>query len=819
MLRIVRAYLREATEMSNKIGRFEIISELSRSEAIAVYKATDPEDGQTVAVKVLKLEALGEQAKPLVEALLQEVESGKTLQSPNITTLITTGEADNTYYAALEYVQGNSVATTLSRKEGFSIWDLLDIARQACQGLDHAHAHNAFHYTLEPAKIMVTWDGTVKLLSFGISQMSAFTAQQSGQPSAVLYYMSPEQLRGEAIDARSNLFSLGAIFYEMMTECKAFQGEDADQVRRQILEFTPTPLHQINRKINPALSEVILKALEKDPEKRYQSGKELVNDLEKCKNNPVKAAPAPAAAKPAAAAAPPAFDKKAIEQQIKEKIAASVAKPAQATAAPEPAPQKAAAAAGWAGTSSSIAAPRTPKLDPSEQFITATAKASVDAMIQEGATLSAAPAETEAAAPKLAVDPLMAEPKKGAASSSTSFSEINELPPLKEVYVAPPVPLSEPEAIEQPEIILKSHPVEKPKIQPREAAKKAVTEIKKTPPKLFGYSIAGAIAVILLVIAGIAWHIHSENSWDENVPVRSAAPVETPSPKPAPVASQPVQAQPQVQAATPPPAPAPAVDQTDVAQDTVSVSPKYKKRKAKPVAPVILPGQLTLNTNPAGAEVVLDGQRDASWVTPVSLTGIAPGQHTISFSKPGYSTETRTIGVTQGSKSLVSVQLAQLSGGVSVSSTPSGGEIYIDGRDTGRVTPAQLSVDKAGSHILLVRKQGYLDESTSVNVQFGQTLHVSPTLKALGVTDEIKYKKMFGGKSDGMGAVSVKTNPKGAQIAVNHRILDKNSPAEFYLNPGTYVVDVTFSGYKNIHRVIEVSRDGKVTIDERMDPE
>jgi hypothetical protein len=809
--------------MSNKIGRFEIISELSRSEAIAVYKATDPEDGQTVAVKVLKLEGLGEQAKPLVEALSKEVESGKSLQSPNVTSLITTGEADNAYYAALEYVQGNSVATTLSRKEGFSIWDLLDIARQACQGLDHAHSHNAFHYTLEPAKIMVTWDGTVKLLSFGVSQMSAFTAQQSGQPSAVLHYMSPEQLRGEPIDARSNLFSLGAIFYEMMTECKAFQGEDADQVRRQILEFTPTPLHQINRKINPALSEVILKALEKDPAKRYQSGKELVNDLEKCKNSPVKAAASsPAAAKPAAVAQP-GFDKKAIEQQIKEKLAASVSKPVTAAPespkAPEPAPQKAAAAAGWGGANTSAAAPRTPKLDPSEQFITATAKASVDAMIQEGATLSAAPAETEAA-PKLAVDPMMAEPKKGAASS-TSFSEINELPPLKEVYVAPPVPLSEPAAIEQPEIILKSRPVEKPKIQPREAAKKAVTEIKKTPPQLFGYSIAGAIVVILLVIGGIAWRIHSENSWDENVPVRSTAPVEAPRPKPAASTPQPVQAQPQseVQAVAPPPAPAPEADQADVARDTVSVSPRYKRKKARPVAPVILPGQLTLSTTPAGAEVVFDGQRDPSWVTPVSLTGITPGQHTISFSKHGYSTETRTIGVTQGSKSLVSVQLAQLSGGVSVSSTPSGAEIYIDGRDTGHVTPAQLSVDKAGNHILLVRKPGYLDESTSLNVQFGQTFHVSPTLKALGVTDEIRYKKMFGGKSDGMGLISVKTNPKGAQIAVNHRILDRNSPAEFYLNPGTYMIDVTSSGYKNIHRVIEVSRDGKVNIDERMDPE
>jgi PEGA domain len=143
----------------------------------------------------------------------------------------------------------------------------------------------------------------------------------------------------------------------------------------------------------------------------------------------------------------------------------------------------------------------------------------------------------------------------------------------------------------------------------------------------------------------------------------------------------------------------------------------------------------------------------------------------------------------------------------------------VDGHDTGHATPAQISIAKPGSHSVLVKKEGYLDVSTSMNVQFGQVFRFSPSLKVLGVTDDIKYKKLFGGKSNGMGMVDIKTNPKGAQIAVNHRILDRNSPVEFYLNPGTYVVDVTASGYKSIHRVIEVSRDGKVNIDETMDPE
>lgn len=814
--------------MSNKIGRFEIISEISRSGEVTVYKATDPENGQTVALKVLKLEGLGDQAKSLVESLLKEVESSKVLQSPNIATLSCAEEADNTFFAAMEYVQGNSVATTLARKEGFSIWDLLDIARQTRQGLDYAHEHNVVHHSLEPAKIMVTWDGTVKMLAFGISQMNVSSAQAKGQPASILYYMSPEQLRGDPIDARSNLFSIGAIFYEMITECKAFQGEDTDQVRQQILEFTPAPPHQINKKINPALSEVILKALAKDPAQRYQTGQQLVEDLEKCKNNPAKTVGPVLPAK----AAPQTIEKKIVEKQIEKLIEKQIAEkktaeqnlapPEQAKAAStveatQPAPAHKAAAAGWGGTGSSATiAGRSPKLDTSEQFFTATAKASVDAMINEGEKLSAAPVEAEPEAPKIAVDPMMAEPKKGAAAS-ISFSEISELPPLKEVYVAPAPAASQPEMVEQPEIILKSRPVEKPKIQPREVAKKAVTEIKKTPPKLLGYSVLGAAVIILLVIAGIAWHIHSENAWDDNTVVQTAAPVATPKPQPAASIPAAIQPQPQVQPVVP--APAPETDEADVAPDSVSVRPKYNKKRTRVAAPVVVPGQLTINSTPEGAAISLDGQSDPSWVTPVSLSGIAPGQHTIGLSKSGFSTETRSIGVTSGGKSLVSVELGQLSASLSVASTPAGAAIFVDGRDTGHVTPAQISIAKPGNHSVLIKKQGYLDETTSINVQFGQTFHVSPTLKGLGVTDDIKYKKRFGNKSNGMGEVSIKTNPKGAQIAVNRRLLDKETPVEFYLNPGTYVVDITASGYKDFHRVIEVSQDGKVAIDENMDPQ
>src|ERR1700691_3557439 len=224
--------------MSTKIGHFEILSELSKSATGAVYKANDPETSQTVALKAIQLSAFGEQSAALEKCLLAEAETTKVLSNPNLTTVSGAGVIEGQFCAAMEYVQGNSVATMLARKEGFSIWDLLDIGRQVCGGLDHAHSQKVFHYSLEPAKIMCGWDGTVRILGYGVSSVGKFTGQIPGVP-AILQYMSPEQVRGESIDARSNFFSLGAMFYEMTTGIKPFDAEDADTVRQNILENTP----------------------------------------------------------------------------------------------------------------------------------------------------------------------------------------------------------------------------------------------------------------------------------------------------------------------------------------------------------------------------------------------------------------------------------------------------------------------------------------------------------------------------------------------------------------------------------------------------
>ena len=742
-------------------------------------------------------------------------------------------EVDGFFCASSEYVQGNSVATMLARKEGFSIWDLQDIARQTCQGLDHAHANNLAHYTLEPAKIMVSWDGTVKILGFGISTMSAFAAQASGKPPGVLHYMSPEQLQGEAVTAPSNIFSLGAIFYEMVTERKAFDGEDADQVRQSISDTTPVAPDQINPKLHPALSQVIMKALAKAPAERYQSGQELVNDLEKCKESATKAAaatkPGQAAQKaPAQKTAAPAVSSPPVKStptpttQAKPpaKPAAPAARVSSAVMAQgQPAPLKAAAAAAGASKSSSKSASglNVPNIDKAAPVINSSKASeafSVEASAHPSPSMSSATIiEPETEAPKVHVDPMMSGGSQAGAAATRSFSEIDELPPLKTVYIPPPPPpANETAPVDAVHAaVFKNAAPEKPKVQPREVAKKAVAEIKKTPPQLFMVSVAAAVGIILLIVAVIAWRIHSENADEDVTPAPAATAAAQPAQAPATIAT-PTHVAPEPEVAAP---------------RAVSVQPKYnpkKKTKARPAAPAIVAGQLSVSSTPAGAQVQIDGKSDSSWITPLNLNGLNPGQHTLIVSKAGYQAESRNIDVASGSKSIISLQLAQMTAAVSVTSDPAGAAIWMDGRDTGRVTPAQISVDKPGNHSFVFKKQGYLDESATTNLQVGQTFRLSPTLRALGNTDDIKiggkFKKMFGGSNTaGMGTVSVKTQPKGAQVAINNRILDKFSPVELYLDPGTYIVDITLSGFKSVHRVINVEKNGKVSIEESLDRE
>ena len=840
--------------MSTKIGHFEILSELAKSFTGTVYKANDLESGQTIALKAIQLSAFGESAVALEQALLKEAEDTKVLSSPNLTTVSGAGQIEGQFCAAMEYIQGNSIATMLARKEGFSIWDLLDIGRQLCSGLEHASAQHIVHYSLEPSKIMCGWDGTVKILSFGVSSVGNFVQHTTGPLSSILHYMSPEQVRGEAMDSRSNLFSLGAMFYEMVTERKAFDREDAESLRQSILESTPVAPLSINPKVHPLLSSLIMKALAKDPAERYQTGRELLEDLEKCKESrPAKKAEAPkgtvvpdkvkaavqskfvgtagatpvAKSSPAASAVAKPAEKKPASAPVAnpEVRPATVAKPSKLAA-----PKAAAAAAGVGSSDVQSSSIEVPEIDLSNHFMTSTMEPAIEPATTPKAYMSSAVAdepEVETFEPgagdssKIAIDPMMAEGGPSV-STGTSFSEISELPPLKEIYTPPPPPPppSAPEPVQSVVPAITAYrggkkADEKPKVQPREVAQKAIKEIKGVPPKLMLYALGGAGALILLIGIGVTVYIHSLNSDEDSGTRTSTAPTMTQTP------AQAVDPQPAPhKEATPAPVQAQPVEIEEPEVRVVEPVAKSRGAKKKPVAAAVdIPGQLAVDSTPQGAQVQVDGKTDPSWVTPFAMTNLQAGQHSITVSKAGYTSDSRTVVVTAGNRSTTSVHLAQMVATLVVKSEPAGANIYVDGHDVGAKTPAQVSVNK-GQHVVLVRLSGYLDETMNTQFELGQTFNFAPTLRPLGNVDSIKtvgnkVSRLFGGKGQpGQATVSIHTQPKGAQVTVNQHMIEKNTPVDVMVDPGNYVIDITLTGYAPVHKVVTADKGAKLVVDE-----
>ncbi len=807
--------------MATMFGRFEIQSELSKSDTALIYKAMDTEANQVVALKTQSLEPLGDGAEAFVETLIAEGESTRELVGQNIVLLYGAGEIDGQFCAAMEYIQGNSVATMLARKEGFSIWDLLDITRQVCAGLEQAAAKGVTHCSLEPAKIMVQWDGMVKILGYGISNMGFIGAESGKGLGRLMPYCSPEQIRGEAIDLRSNLFTLGAILYEMVAGQKAFDAADPAALVNQIENEIPASPSAINPKIHPAVNALIMKALAKDPADRYQSARELLDDLEKCKENGKKAAPD---AKKTASA-----PNIAVSSANRRAAASKFVSAASSTIDPPAAETKAAAAAasggGFRGSSSSSSSPNA-NFDSSfcSGFASNTDSNSGGRPIGEfeiGApesqaaftpvqSAAAVEQETERQSPRIAVDPMMSEPAAG--SSGKSFSDLDELPPLKEPVFTPPVPEPAESLLPVMQISPRKEKEEKPKIQPREVAQKAIKEISTVPPRLMIYSILGAVGLILVVAIAIWMHVRSEDDGSTAAPRPAKAAASTPAQPAAPTPVAP-------QAETPAPAVAPLVeDQPSVTVRQVEKRAAKNSRRAPAPAPVVTLGNALIDSSPQGAQFQVDGKSDPSWVTPLTVANLSPGKHIISVSKLGYLSEIRSVDVTAGGTSSVTLQLAPVNALVVVGSTPPGAQVVLDGKPTGRVTPAQFAVEK-GSHTVLLRKPGYLDETVTADLGAGQNFQYSPALRALGNAENIRTVgkfKLFGRGGEnaaGMGVISIHTQPKGAQIAINQRVLDKLSPVDLMLGPGNYVVDVTLTDFKTIHKVVSVDKGGKVAID------
>ena len=262
-------------------GRYELGRRIGRGGMAEVFVARDKLLDRPVAIKIL----FAEYAKdPLfVERFRREAMSAASLNHPNIVGVYDWGQVDTTYYIAMEYVQGRTLADILQKHERLSVLQACDIALDIASALSSAHAAGVAHRDIKPANVIVSATGHVKVADFGIARaIGAAIEQGLTQTGAVMgtaTYFSPEQAQGAQPDPRSDLYSLGVIMYEMLAGQPPFTGENAIAIAYKQVHDAPIPLRTKNPEVSPAFSAIVMKCLAKDRDRRYPTALALADDL------------------------------------------------------------------------------------------------------------------------------------------------------------------------------------------------------------------------------------------------------------------------------------------------------------------------------------------------------------------------------------------------------------------------------------------------------------------------------------------------------------------------------------------------------------
>jgi serine/threonine protein kinase len=269
---------------SERFGRYEILAELGRGAMGVVYKARDPKINRVVAVKTFVLAGQPpEEDKEYRERFFREAEAAGCLSHPGIVTIFDVGEEPETRapYIVMEFVGGQSLDKLLSQNDHkLPLETALQLALELAEALDCAHGQGVVHRDLKPANILITEDGHSKIADFGVAKLNLATQTLAGRVLGTPAYMSPEQLNGEAVDGRSDLFSLGVVLYTVLTGYRPFQGNSAMTVSFKVVNREPIPATVLDTQLPPGLDYIIGRAMAKDPAQRYQRGMEMVLDIQ-----------------------------------------------------------------------------------------------------------------------------------------------------------------------------------------------------------------------------------------------------------------------------------------------------------------------------------------------------------------------------------------------------------------------------------------------------------------------------------------------------------------------------------------------------------
>lgn len=261
-------------------GRYEIIEEIGRGGMAIVYLAKCMVLNRYVAIKVLRPEFRDD--AEFIKRFKIEAQSAGNLSHPNIVSIYDVGAEGDTEYIVMEYVEGITLKQYLGAKGVLPEKEAVDFAAQICAGLEHAHKKGIVHKDVKPENILITKEGILKITDFGIAKaLNQGTITTGGMAMGSVHYFSPEQARGSFVDAKTDIYSLGVLLYEMVTGKRPFDGENAISVAMQHIESEPVRPAIINPNISSSLDTVILKAMKKDTFERYQSATQMLIDLKK----------------------------------------------------------------------------------------------------------------------------------------------------------------------------------------------------------------------------------------------------------------------------------------------------------------------------------------------------------------------------------------------------------------------------------------------------------------------------------------------------------------------------------------------------------
>ena len=755
------------TSTVTKAGRYEIVGELGRGAMGVVYKAVDPVIGRTVAVKTIRLseEGTGLSRPELLGRFQTEARAAGLLTHPNIVVVYDAGEEDGLYYITMELVEGKSLQALLDGGHAFPLPRILRIMEQTCSALQFAHERNVIHRDIKPANLMLCADDTVKVTDFGTAKILQFgTVQQTSHVMGTPSYMSPEQVKGRAVDGRSDIFSLGVMLYEMVTGEKPFPGQNITTVIYKIVNEEPVPPRQIDPSIHPGISAIIMKALVKEPDQRYQNCREMLEDLHNYRSV------APAVGSPQSTmvmggspvatlvSASPAGRGLINEEQA---IAANTRSLNARAASPQQTP--------LVRRTGAITPTEEP---PKKKNVLGTILAAIlllgvivygvkqirpvfeaarelhNEQTKSASVPATSPPETNPAntTPSAAGTEAAAQPKDSAAA--TSAEPKPELKPLAEV-------IPEKQAPKKPEIT----------ISPKAAEYKGRIEEAISEQGLTGHVRVQAVGNTLTLAGKLR-------------PAEHGALLKLLRNAPSDVR---------------------VIDHIEY-DDAPATAANASGEGAHPVPPKGQ-GAIHVITDVIGASAVLRGPAGhvvSKCETPCSFNDLNPARYSLEVTKDGYQPVQTALQVKGGEAQDQKIRLESLAKGLFINSQPRGADVFINGAKQSGQTPVLLPL-APGQYNLVLRLQGYEAYAGAVQVKDNVQTQLNVPL-----TEKSQTRVAW---------AQVNSNPKGAEIIIDGNSTGQFTPSRVQVPTGVHTVTLRLNGYQQAKRAIQASEGGTINLD------